>query len=117
MKKDKTTDELLKEFLANGGEVKKIPAIPHEVSLKVNSTAKTTVELLTLAEGEELFAAKKKTNAKAKQPDYSGINMDLIPDHIKSLIKYKGDMVSNKNNGGQIETNKNSRSSEAGDKS
>ena len=84
----KTTDELLKEFLAKGGKIEKIPSEPYEPMRKVSSTAKKIPELKTLAEGELLYGERKKSSKKLKKPDYSGIKMDLIPDHIKKLINF-----------------------------
>lgn len=116
MMKEKTTEELMKEFLAKGGKIEKLPAAPYEVSYKVSSTTKSVPELKTLAEGELLYGAKSKSRKKTKKADYSNINMDLIPDHIKTLLKYNNKEESSKlNNGGHIETSKNIRSSEADD--
>lgn len=117
--KEKTTEELINEFLAKGGKIEKLPAVPYEVSYKVSSTTKSAPELKTLAEGELLYGAKSKSRKKKKKVDYSNINMELIPDHIKSLLKYdkKEEELTKPNNGGHIETNKNSRSSKASDKS
>ena len=84
----KTTNELIEDFLANGGEIKKIPPEPYEVNNKVSSTAKKIPELKTLAEGEFLYGEKKKVRKKKTKPDYSEINMDLIPEHNKKLINY-----------------------------
>lgn len=96
--KQKTTDELLKEFLANGGKIQKIPAVPYEHDERVSSTAKKVPEIKTLAEGELLYGEKKKVKKKKKKPDYSGINMDLIPEHIKSLINYSDEKSENNQN-------------------
>lgn len=84
----KTTEELLEEFLANGGKIQKIPSVPYEQDHKIGSTSKKIPEIKTLAEGELLYGEKKKVRKKKKEPDYSGINMDLIPEHIKNLINY-----------------------------
>lgn len=84
----KTTEELLEEFLANGGKIQKIPAVPYEQDHKIGSTSKKIPEIKTLAEGELLYGEKKKVKRKKKEPDYSGINMDLIPEHIKKLLNY-----------------------------
>jgi len=116
--KEKTTEQLIKEFIAKGGKIQKLPTVDYEMSYKVKSTAKSVPELKTLSEGELLYGAQKRTNKKTKQPDYSSINMDLIPDNIKKLLKYNNDDKSDKqNNGGQVETNKNIRGSEANNKS
>lgn len=112
----KTTDELLKEFLANGGEIQKIHAEPYEYSTKVSSTTKKIPELKTLVEGEFLYGVKKKSKKKIKTPDYSDINMDLIPDHIKKLINFSDKESDNNQNKEEThEANKNSRSSETSD--
>lgn len=97
MKEEKTTEQLLKEFLAKGGRIRKIPAEPFDNEQKVSSTAKTVPELKTLAEGELLYGVKKKVKTKTKKPDYSGIDMDLIPDNIKKLINYKEQTDVNQN--------------------
>ena len=104
----KTTEELLEEFLANGGEIQKIPTVPHEQKHMIGSTSKKVPELKTLAEGELLYGEKKKINKKTKKPDYSGINMDLIPEHIKSLINYsdeKSDTNQNKEESNEADKN------------
>lgn len=114
---EKSTDELMEEFLASGGEIQKIPAEPYEYSTKVGSTAKKIPELKTLVEGEILYGERKKSKKKIKKPDYSGINMDLIPNHIKSLINFSDiESETNQNKEETHEANKNSRSSEASNK-
>ena len=116
--KEKTTEELLQEFLDKGGEIQKIPAEPYEHSTKVGSTIKKVPQLKTLAEGELLYGERKKSKKKKKVPDYSGIKMDLIPDHIKKLINYSGEeLKTNTDKEETHETDKDSRSSEASDKS
>lgn len=105
----KTTEQLLEEFLANGGEIQKIPAVPYEENHRVGSTSKKVPELKTLAEGEVLYGEKKKVRKKKKDPDYSGINMDLIPDHIKKLLNYSDEgSEANQNKEESNEADKNS---------
>ena len=104
----------MKEFLNNGGKITKVPAVPYEINDKVTSTTKSVPELKTLAEGELLYGEKKKVNKKKKTPDYSNIDMSLIPDHIKSLIKLTNN---NQNKGSIDETNKDLRGSKADNKS
>lgn len=118
-KEAKTTEELMEEFLANGGEIQKIPAVPYEQNHKISSTIKKVPELKTLSEGANLYGEKKKPKVrKKKKPDYSKINMDLIPDNIKSLINYSDERSEPNQNKEEIdETDKNSRSSEAGNES
>ena len=92
----KTNEELLKEFLANGGKIQKIPTEPYEYKAKVGSTVKKVPELKTLAQGELLYGKKKKVTKKVKTPDYSDIDMELIPDYIKKLINYDATQESEK---------------------
>lgn len=101
----------MKEFLAKGGKIQKLPTEPFEKDHKIGSTTKNVPQLKTLAEGELLYGKKKKVTKKVKEPDYTGINMDLIPDHIKKLINF------NQNKEESNETDKNSRSSQADNKS
>ncbi len=115
--KQKTTEEMLEEFFAKGGKVEKIPTVPQETHNKVNSTTKKIPELKTLVEGGFLYGEKKKSKKKKKVPDYSSINMDLIPENIKKLINYSEDKAeANKTMEDTLEANKNTRSFEADDK-
>jgi len=110
--KKKTTEEMMQDFLDKGGKIEKIPSIPYTPNYKVSSTTKKVPELKTLVEGELLYGVKKKVNKKSKAPDYSGIDMNLIPEHIKKLIKYSN-KEQNQNKEEKDETNKDSRSSKA----
>ena len=83
----KTTDELIEEFLAKGGVIEKLESIEPEWNRRVGSTTKKVPELMTLAEGELMFGKKQKRTHKIKVPDYSGINLDLIPKHLHDFIK------------------------------
>ena len=83
----KTTEELIEEFLANGGEIEKLEAVEPEYKSIIGSTVKKTPELKTLAEGELLYGEKQKRRTKKKVPDFSGINLDLIQKHLHDFIK------------------------------
>ena len=77
--KEKTTQELIDEFLANGGEIEILePVLPEEKHL-VRSTTKKVPELMTLPEAELKFGKKQVKRKKIKVPDFSNINIDLIP--------------------------------------
>lgn len=113
--KQKTTEEMMKEFFNKGGEVTKIPTVPYETSNRIISTTKSAPELKTLAEGELLYGEKKKVNVKKKIPNYSDIDMSLIPDHIKSIIKYPNNNQIKE--GETNETDKDTRSPKTDDES
>lgn len=83
----KTTDELIKEFLDNGGEIEVLEPIEVENRYIIGSTVKKAPELMTLGEGEDMFGKKQKRKKSKKEPDYSGINLDLIPKHLHNIIK------------------------------
>lgn len=84
---NKTTEQLIEEFLAKGGKIEKLDAIEPEWKNKVGSTTKKIPNLMTLPEGEFMFGRKQVKRKKIKKPDYSKINMDLIPNHLKKLLK------------------------------
>lgn len=78
--------ETVEEFLARGGKIEKLD-IGGEIKNKpVGSVTKKQTNLMTLAEGEILFGEKSKRNKKVKEPDYSDINFDLIPEHLRKII-------------------------------
>jgi len=84
---NKSTEQLIEEFLAKGGEIEKLDPIEPIWKNKVNSTAKKIPNIMTLPEGEFMFGRKQVKKKKVKKPDYSNINMDLIPDRLKKLLK------------------------------
>lgn len=87
----KTTQELIEEFLANGGEIEKLDPVEVEDKKTIGSTVKKAPEIMTLAEGELMFGEKSKRRKKKKVPDYSGIDMSLIPEHLHKYIKKPAD--------------------------
>lgn len=87
---EKTTEELIKEFLDNGGKIEKLPPVEVDDKQVISSISPSKVpELMTLAEGEQMFGKKQKRKKKKKEPDYSGIDMSLIPEHLHEFIKNK----------------------------
>ena len=79
--------ETVEEFLARGGHIEKLD-IGGELKNKViGSVTKKQVNIMTLAEGELFYAEKGKRDKKVKEPDYSDINFDLIPEHLRKIIK------------------------------
>ena len=88
---NKTTEQLIEEFLAKGGQVETLAAVEVVEKKMVNSITKRNVNLLSLQEAEGLFGQRNIKEPKVKKPDYSEINMDLIPDHLKRLILSKED--------------------------
>ena len=82
-------DELIKEFLENGGEIEKLPPQEYEQKYTIGSTVKKTPELKTLEEGRLLYTKKQVNKRKKKEVDLSDIDMSLIPDDLKQLVGYK----------------------------
>lgn len=78
--------ETIEEFLARGGQIEKLDIGGELKNKPVGSVTKKQTNLMTLAEGELLYGEKGKRNKKVKVPDYSGINFDLIPEHLRKII-------------------------------
>ncbi len=108
---EKTNEQLIEEFLANGGEIEVIPPVEPEESRMVRSTIKKVPEPMTLPEAEFMYGRKQVKKKKIKKPDFSNINMDLIPEHLREIIKAAGTTKEE-----LLETNKNNRSTEASNK-
>ena len=85
----KTDQELIEEFFARGGTVEKITHVEMQNRQVIGSTSKKTPNLLTLQEGEELFGEKQDRVKKEKEADFSGINVDLIPEHLRKFMTKK----------------------------
>lgn len=110
----KSTEELIQEFLDAGGEIEKLEPIELDQSKTIGSISKKTPQIMTLPEAELMFGKKQVKKKKPKQPDYSDINMDLIPDHLKKILKVDQAETTKET---QVETNQNLGSTEASDKS
>jgi hypothetical protein len=78
--------ETIEEFLARGGTIEKVDLTGEPKQKVIGSVTKKTTTIMTLAEGELYFAEKGKRNKKVKEPDYSGINFDLIPEHLRKIF-------------------------------
>jgi hypothetical protein len=83
----KTTEELIQEFLDNGGEIEKLPTIEPDNKQTIGSTTKKTPQIMTLPEGADMFGEKQKRRKKVKKQDFSDIDLDLIPEHLHNIIK------------------------------
>lgn len=114
--KKKTDQELIEEYLANGGEVEVLETIEPDLNQTISSITKKVPVLKTLPEAELLYGKKQVKKKKVKVPDYSGIDMNLIPDHLKKRLNI-GQEVDKATKEAQVETNQNSRCSKAGNKS
>lgn len=79
--------ETIEEFLARGGQIEKVDNPTFVKPKIIGSVTKKQTSLMTLAEGELFFGEKGKRTKKVKETDYSGINFDLIPEHLKNIIK------------------------------
>lgn len=95
MSKEKTTEEMIEEFLANGGKIEKIEYQEPEVKNTIGNINKKTPELMTLAEGQHMFTKKQKRRKKKKKVDLSGIDMSLIPEHLHDIVKKTSDISDN----------------------
>jgi hypothetical protein len=108
----KTTEELIKEFLDKGGEIEILEPMIVAENRKVRSIQKKVPELMTLPQAEHMFGKKQVKKKKIKEPDFSNINIDLIPEHLRGIMKQKATTKET-----PIETNKNSRCTDVSNKS
>lgn len=83
----KTTEELIQEFLKNGGEIEKLDPVEVDDKQTIGSTVKKVPQIMTLAEGEHMFGKKQKRKTNNKKQDFSSIDIDLIPEHLHHIIK------------------------------
>ena len=67
---------------------------------------------MTLPQAEHMFGKKQVKKRKKKEPDFSDINIDLIPEHLRGIINKK---LATKEK--LSETNKDTRSTKTSDKS
>jgi hypothetical protein len=112
--KEKTDEELREEFFARGGEIEVIPYIEPEVKSTIGSITKKVPVLKTLPEAELLYGKKQVKRRKAKKPDYSNINMELIPEHLKKLLGVDKTETTKEE---KVEANKNLGCTETGSES
>lgn len=82
----KSDRDLIKEFLEKGGQIEKIDYVEPTHRPNIGSTNKGPPNLLTLGEAEELYGVKQNREKKKKTPDYSGIDLSLIPEHLHKFI-------------------------------
>lgn len=87
----KSKEQMIQEFLDNGGQIERLPTIEVKTNEMIGSLTKKQTTLLTLEEAEQLYGEKSIREVKNKKPNISGINMELIPDHLKRLILSKQD--------------------------
>jgi hypothetical protein len=92
----KTTEQMIEEFLQNGGSIEVIPTPEYSEKHVIGNLNKKQVTLFALEEAELMFGERNNKEVKTKKQDYSNINMDLIPEHIKRLILSKQDNDSTK---------------------
>lgn len=85
----KTKDELIQDFLDQGGVIEILPTVENVTKHVVNNLTKKQAGLISLAEAELFFGEKNDKKAKPKKSNIENINFDLIPEHIKNLILSK----------------------------
>lgn len=86
----KTTEELIQEFLDNGGEIEKIEPMEVDNKQTIGSTSKKAPELMTLSDGADMFGEKRKRK-KTKKQEAPSINKDLIPEHLHHILNKSAD--------------------------
>ena len=99
----KSTDELIKEFLEKGGEVEVIPYNEPIIKRTIGNLTKGPPNLLTLPEAEELFGVKQNRVQKKKEPNFDGIDLSLIPEHLHKFISKSANVEQVINNKGDNE--------------
>lgn len=87
----KDKDELIQDFLDQGGVIEILPTIETTTKNVVNSLTKKQVSLISLADAELFYGEKNSKTGKPKKASTENINFDLIPEHIKNLILSKQD--------------------------
>ena len=87
----KSNDDMVNEFLSNGGQIEILPTVETKKSEIIGSLTKKQTNLLTLEEAEYLYGEKSIREVKNKKQNISSINMELIPEHLKRLILSKQD--------------------------
>jgi hypothetical protein len=85
----KTHDELIKDFLDQGGTIEVLPAVEVNTKEVVGNLTKKQANLISLADAELFYGEKNDKKAKPKKTNIENINFDLIPEHIKNLILSK----------------------------
>jgi hypothetical protein len=87
-KKQKIKKETVQEFLDRGGQIQRLPYIPPDTNMQLNRGIKSVPPMpahqMSLDEGAHYFAERKQV--KPKKADFSGIDMDLIPDSLKQEL-------------------------------
>ena len=69
----KSHEELIQEFLDNGGEIEILETITPEEKHTIRSTQKKVPELMTLPEAEHMFGRKQVKRKKVKVSDFSNL--------------------------------------------
>lgn len=87
----KTNEELIREFLERGGKIEVLPPTDNGPSSTMSSVVNQPVKLLSLEEAELLYGEKSERKGKVKKPDFTNINMDVIPDNLKKYLLSKFD--------------------------
>ena len=81
----KTHEEMIREFLNNGGEIEVLPSKIEEKPRAIGSLTKKIPKLMSLNEAEEMFGEVSERQ-KNKKIDVSSVDMNALPEHIKRLI-------------------------------
>lgn len=85
--KDFDLNKLYEEYLAGGGNVEVFEPGQRDSKVSVGSISKKSTELMTLEEGALLYTKKQTRPRKVKVPDFSKINIELIPEHLRHILE------------------------------
>lgn len=96
METKKMRVETIAEFLARGGVIKRYPAAAREEETNKMPTETPNLDRWTLSDGEMFFGEGRMKSTKVKKAakqdtniTINDINMNMIPDHIKAMLKTK----------------------------
>lgn len=85
--------ETIKEFLARGGQIQKVPAkVPEDTDYTVKAQTSGPPVLMSLSDGEHFFSEKKKSRVKKKAKiNLSKVDMELVPESLRAMLKNLGE--------------------------
>ena len=105
--KNEKNQKAIEKFLSDGGVIEKLETVENTYKPVIRGAMSRAPDLKTLSEGANLYGKKIKRKRKVKVPDFSNINVELIPEHLRNIIN-KVEITdtnnSNNNNNGE-ETN------------
>lgn len=104
----KTNEQLIQEFLDKGGEIEKLDYVDPETKQTIGSTTKKVPQIMTLAEGADMYGEKQKRRKTTKKSILPNIDLDLIPEHLHDIVNKNSvsdEQSGNHKGGNESETN------------